>query len=60
MCITGSPIHYPVQTSPNRFVEGSTTLSQHLQRLQLHQNDLYPATTGAQGEGLCSDFTGSD
>lgn len=46
----GSPIHYPVQTSPGRFVEGSNMLSQHLQRLQL-QNDIFPPTAPTSGQG---------
>uniref|UniRef100_A0A1B6H4M6 non-specific serine/threonine protein kinase n=1 Tax=Cuerna arida TaxID=1464854 RepID=A0A1B6H4M6_9HEMI len=47
----GSPIHYSSQNSPSRFAEGSTLLTQHLQRLQLHQPELYstPSPTGAQG-----------
>lgn len=49
----GSPIHYPIGGSPNRFVDsssGSATLSQHLQRLQLHQPEFYPpSSTGVQG-----------
>ncbi|XP_075222290.1 serine/threonine-protein kinase SIK3-like isoform X2 [Lycorma delicatula] len=49
----GSPIHYPLGGSPNRFVDnssGSATLSQHLQRLQLHQTEFYPpSSTGVQG-----------
>lgn len=49
--LPGSPIHYPSPCSPSRFAEGSTVLTQHLQRLQLHQTDLYsaPSPTGAQG-----------
>ncbi|XP_054260207.1 serine/threonine-protein kinase SIK3-like isoform X2 [Macrosteles quadrilineatus] len=49
----GSPIHYSGQGSPSRFMEsnGSTTLTQHLQRLQLHQPDVYTAPSPATAQG---------
>jgi len=49
----GSPIHYSGQGSPSRFVEatGSTTLTQHLQRLQLHQTDVYVAPSPPTAQG---------